>query len=343
MVSQSQPKVGFVFTTKERPELTRRCLASMDTCGGFDLLWLDGSVTSEARVLPRTISPRNFRIAEVHQDFRPRHTGRHALHVVGRVGSFTAIRFGLSRLIELGYDYCGVIENDTLFQADWFPRLMELFELGKRDGFPVGAVTSRTIATRVLFARPDYVAMWSIGAGMCLFTRQAAQIILDTLAGESAKGMARYYGKTFGVDLGDVWELWCGREDWRHSADWGFSRHLYERGLASLGTTPSLAFDMTDGIEETLRISYVRQKTEPQEEDRQRFARFRTAMAAAEASPRSQRLIPSFIDSTRATWFRVRLYSKTLQEFSYWLERAFHPVSLMDSLIRRVKMKSGAL
>jgi hypothetical protein len=341
MGSESQPKVGFVFTTKDRPEFTRRCLASVDKCGGFDLFWVDGSTTPEAKALPQTMRPHNFRIAEVYQDFRPRSTGRHAIQVVGCVGSFTAIRFGLRRLLDLGYDYCGIIENDTTFEPDWFPRLMSLFEFGKRDGFAVGAVTARTIATLVMVTRPDYVGMWSIGAGMCLFTRQAAQIILDTLTGEPAKRMAQYYGKTFGVDLSDVWELWCDCKDWQHTADWGFSRHLYQRGLASLGTVPSLAFDMTFGIEETLRITYVGQAARFGQEDEERFARFRVALAAAAASPRSQHLFPSLVDSARAEWFRARLRSKTLTEVSYWFDRAVHPVSSTISLIRKIKKKFG--
>lgn len=332
--------VAFLLTTKDRPEFTRRSLQSIDTCGGFDLIWVDGSTTPEGKALPRTIKLRNCRIAELHQDVRPRHTDPRSKSFGGNLGSHTAIHFGLKRVIERGYGYCGIIENDIVFEPDWFPRLMELFELGKRDGFEVGAVTARSIASRVMFRRPDYLVMWNIGAGMVLFTQRAARVVLETYATEHAKKLAVFYRRKFGLDLTGVWELWIDRRDYPHSPDWGFSRHLYEQGLASLGTIPSLAFNMDMRIEEVLRTTYVRQGEETAVADGRTFATFKTALATAAASPRSQHLIASLVDSARGKLFRAQLHSKFVRSAVWCSDRALHPISSTRSLIRRIKRPS---
>jgi len=339
--SASQPKVGFLLTTKDRVDFTRRSLQSIDTCGGFDLIWVDGSTTPEGKALPRTIKLRNCRIAELHQDVRPRHTDPRSRSFAGNLGSHLAIDFGMRRAIDLGYDYCGIIENDITFEPNWLPRLMELFELGKRDGFNVGAVTARSIASRVMFRRPDYLVMWNIGAGMVLFTHQAARIVVRTYANWCAKKLARFCQKTFGVDLSNVWELWCDAKDRPLCPDWQFSSHLYEHGLASLATIPSLAFNMDMRIEEVLRTTYVRQAEEIPMADDRTFATYKGALAATAASPRSQRLIPSLVDSTRGRLFRAQLHSKFVRDSAYWLNHALHPISSTESLIRKTKRKLG--
>ena len=134
-------RVAFLFTTKDRPDLTLRSLRSIDLCGGFDLIWVDGSTTAAGKAFPHSVHLKNCRIAELHQGVRPRRTDKRFRRLATTLGSDTAIHFGMSRALELGYDYCGIIENDIEFQPGWFPKLMELVDLGRRDGFEVGAVT----------------------------------------------------------------------------------------------------------------------------------------------------------------------------------------------------------
>src|SRR5215831_15945439 len=116
-MNKSTPKVGFIFSTKERVDLSRRSLGSIDSDSGFDLIWLDGSTSEEARRLPESIKLQKTRLVEVHLDVKG--------------GPDAAIRYGLRRLLALGYDYCGLIENDLEFVPGWFSRLMELFRLGE--------------------------------------------------------------------------------------------------------------------------------------------------------------------------------------------------------------------
>ena len=42
------PRIGFALSTMERVEFTRQILPGLD-CGGFDLIWCDGSRTPEGR------------------------------------------------------------------------------------------------------------------------------------------------------------------------------------------------------------------------------------------------------------------------------------------------------
>ncbi len=332
-----QPKVCFLLTTKDRVDLTLRCLQSMDTCGGFDLVWVDGSTTPEGKALPQTIKLHNCRIAELYQDFRPRHTDPRSKAFAGNLGSHWAIDFGFRRLIDLGYDYCGIIENDIGFEPDWLPRVMELFALGKRDGFSVGAVTARSIASRAMFRHNGYLVMWLTGAGMVLFTQEAARIVIRTYANSSAKKLARFYRKTFRVDLRGVWEMWCDKKDRPLCPDWLFSSHLYEHGFASLGTIPSLAFNMEVRIEETLRTTYVQRPEDIPLADDRTVATFKAAISAAAARPRSRRLVPSFVDTTRGKLFRAQLHSKFVRDCGFWVYHALHPISSMKSLIRKAR------
>src|SRR5678816_4559553 len=126
-MNKNRPKVGFIFSSKERVDLSRRSLSSIDSDSGFDLIWLDGSTSQEARRLPESITLRKTRLVEVHLD------------VTG--GPDAAIKYGLHRLLALGYDYCGLIENDIEFVPGWFSRLMELFQLAETNDLQVGAAS----------------------------------------------------------------------------------------------------------------------------------------------------------------------------------------------------------
>lgn len=239
-MNAQRAKVGFVFSTKDRVEFTRRSLRNIDTEGGFDLVWVDGSDTPEGRALPGKVRLSNCRLAEVHYDIRG--------------GPDNAIRFGLQRLLELGYDYCGLIENDIEFKPGWFTKLMELFSLGEQDGLNVGAVTVRTIPTWVLMYKPQYALMWNTGAGMVLFKREAAEIVLDTYGPTSMYELRKFYLQEFGIDLVKpylgrlsfdvmrMWEVYTANTPL--GCDWAYSMQLYKEGFSTIGTTISFASNM---------------------------------------------------------------------------------------------------
>ena len=242
-MSKNTPRIGFVFSTKERVDLSRRSLRSIDNDGGFDLIWLDGSTSSEARRLPETIKLQKTRLVEVHLDVRG--------------GPDAAIRHGLRRLLALGYDYCGLIENDIEFVPGWFPRLMELFKLGEINDLQVGAATTRTFSSRTLASQSQYATLWNIGAGMVLFTRTATGIVLRHYHPRRAKELSAYFKKKYGNDLRDIWELWMDNDDRLLGCDWGYSLELDRRGLSSLGTVPAYSYNLDLDPETVMRSDYL--------------------------------------------------------------------------------------
>jgi hypothetical protein len=95
------PRIGFALSTKERTEFTRRILPGLD-CGGFDLIWCDGSTTPEGRAFASKEHFKTTPLVEIHHD------------VTG--GPDAAIQYSLQRLLALGYDYVGLIENDIALE-----------------------------------------------------------------------------------------------------------------------------------------------------------------------------------------------------------------------------------
>jgi len=241
-VNQLQPRVAFVFSTKDRVHFTLRSLRSVDVDDRFDLIWIDGSDTPEGQMLPHTYPFQRCRVAEVH---------------FLKGGPDRAIRFGLERLLALGYDFCGLIENDVELDGGWFDRLMKLFSDAKDDGFDAGAATVRNVKSRVLFFRPTYTVNWVVGAGMVLFTRQAAKIILATYGSVGSKSVAHYFRKKFSVDLKDRWELWMDRDNRSLGCDWTYAMRLCAHGLLSVGSIPSMAKNLDMDMEKDLRTIFV--------------------------------------------------------------------------------------
>jgi len=228
-------RIGFAFSTKERVDFSRKTLAALDFEGGFDLIWIDGSDSLEARELPRVYAFRNTRLVETHLDVRG--------------GPDRAICFGLRRLLDLGYDYCGLIENDVILSPGWLSTLLKLFHYAAEEGLAVGAATVRNFTSRVLEYRGHYTINWNIGAGMVLFSRSAARIVVNEYPGlaTTARELNRFYGELCGVDLRGIWDLWAGRIDRRLSPDWGYDMALYRAGLASVGSIPSLTRELEHG------------------------------------------------------------------------------------------------
>jgi SAM-dependent methyltransferase len=230
----SAPKVGFAFSTKERVEFSKRSLATVDSDRGFDLVWCDGSDSPEARALPDQVQLRNTRIVEVNRDVRG--------------GPDAAIKFGLRRLLALGYDYCGLIENDIVFEPGWFAKLMGLFDLARADGFQPGAATVRVFKSRVLEFRQGYSLIWCAGAAMVLFTREAAEEILRNYLYNDSWQIYAFNKHHLGFDLRDVWELWMDQPQRALGYDWSFASTLYKVGLVCVGANSSPATNLEEDL-----------------------------------------------------------------------------------------------
>ncbi len=258
-------KVGFAFSSKDRTYFTRRSLRSIDQEAGYDLLWVDGSDTQEGKELPFDIELKNARLVEVNQNVKG--------------GPDAAIKFGLHRLLDLGYDYCGLIENDVEFKPGWFRHLLQLFELGDRDKLNIGAASVRSIGSRVLVNQRDYSLLWNAGAGMILFTREAAEQVLSTYGLTTAKKVYDFYKRLFGIDVSSSWELFMNQFDRPLGADWSYAMQLYEHGFAAACSIPSYAFNMDCDVEKEFRTKYVTDDHEISNEELKLFKAVRRTLS----------------------------------------------------------------
>jgi hypothetical protein len=246
---QRGDQIGFAFSSKDRVHLTRQTLESMDTDGGYDIIWNDGSDEPEARELPGNFHFRNARLVEVNENVRG--------------GPDRSICFGLERLLHLGYDYVGLIENDILMQPGWFQGLMNLFKLTANEGIACGAATVRSYEGRVIEHRSGYSINWGTGAGMILFSRPAAEVILKQYSKlkMSMASMNSFYSRLFRIDLKMRVQDNAGRpveHDAWLTLDWGYTPMLYAHGYASVSSIPSLARDLEFAPGHFLLDDYVR-------------------------------------------------------------------------------------
>lgn len=211
-------RIAIAFSTCDRPELTKRSIEPLLQPRKFDLHLVDGSKTKEGQQLPGQY---NFR------QFHPQIMG----------GSGPAIVYALSTLLKLRYEYIGLVENDVLLKDGWFEAMMALFERGKEDGLEVGAVSARAYEDRILIQRDGYAVMHNIGAGMIMFTRAAAKLVLQNYRTVWTTENRLLFAQLSGIDIGSYWAF-RGNEHFL-VADWNFDRVLAANGLASLALTPN--------------------------------------------------------------------------------------------------------
>lgn len=246
---QPGDRVGFALSSKDRVTFTRQTLEAMDKDGGYDVIWNDGSQEAEGRALPKEFRFQNARLREVNYDVRG--------------GPDRSICFGLERLLHLGYDYVGLIENDIVMELGWFHRLLNLFDLAAADGIVCGAATVRSYEGRVIEHRSGYSINWGTGAGMILFTRAAAEVILRQYSRlrMSTASIARFYARLFRLDLNlltqDHSGHWGCQDRWL-TLDWGYTPMLYLHGYTSVGSIPNLARDLEFSPGHYLLNDYVR-------------------------------------------------------------------------------------
>lgn len=243
-------RIGFSFSTRDRYLFTLQTIQSLDSEGGFDLIWNDGSTEPGVPALAGNYKFKNARLVEVNYG------------VTG--GADRAICFGLSRLLELGYDYVGLIENDILFRPGWFGALMRLFSRGAEEGIVCGSATARSFESHVLEYRSGYSLQADTGAGMVLFSRAAAEIILEKYGNPPSLQMTthswqKFYANLFGLDLREFAPFWAlpPEEPYPCTLDWGYTPSLYLSGYASLSTIPSYATDLEFDVESFFHTRYV--------------------------------------------------------------------------------------
>jgi hypothetical protein len=242
-----QSKVGFALSTRDRFVYTMRTIKSLDAEGGFDLIWNDGSGRSEVPELSRYFAFRNVRLVEANYSVKG--------------GADAAIRFGLRRLLELDYDFIGLVENDLLLSQGWLGAMRATFVAADEEGITVGAVSALGYQSRVLEYRKKYSIDWARGAALVLFTREAAQLLLENYSRleMTSQQIRGFYAQQFGVALHvPEWAVGGRWMDGPMTLDWGYAPLLYANGYACVGTIPSLARDLEFDLRTVLRTDYVR-------------------------------------------------------------------------------------
>jgi hypothetical protein len=233
---------GVIYSTKNRCALsaqTAPAALSESDCDGF---WLDGSDTVEGREFPFSLAGRLPALREIHRG-------------VGG-GPDRAIVYGLSYLLARGYKYLALVENDVLLTPDWLPAAIGAMQRAAADGLRVGAATVRTFDRRILFVRPGYAVMFNIGAGMILFTREAAQAVLATYRSTNGREINRVCRKMAQGEISQICERGLTEEHW-YSADWFFDCALMQLGFASVGALPALAHNIDTDTAKTVGIRPV--------------------------------------------------------------------------------------
>jgi hypothetical protein len=139
---------------------------------------------------------------------------------------------------------------------------MKLFTRAAADGIVCGAATVRSYEGRVLEHRAGYSINWGTGAGMILFSRPAAEIVLRQYSklNPSTGSINNFYSRLFRVELNlrpqdDTGQLVA--KDARLTLDWGYTPMLYLHGFASVGSIPNLACDLELPPGHFLRRDYV--------------------------------------------------------------------------------------
>jgi hypothetical protein len=223
---------------------------SLDAEGGYDLIWNDGSTESGVPAMAENFKFKNAKLVEINRG------------VTG--GAERAVCFGLSRLLELGYDYVGLIENDLIFRPGWFSGLMKLFSQAAADGIVCGSATARSFESHVLEYRSGYGLQCDTGAGMVLFSRPAAEIIMEMYEEPSSLQLTthswqKFYADLFGLDLRKFSPFWAFPPEraFPCTLDWGYTPSLYLNGYASLSTIPSYVTDLEFDVEAFFHTKYV--------------------------------------------------------------------------------------
>ena len=221
-------KIGIAFSSKDRPELTEKSLPPLLFAKSVDTWWYDGSQTEGGQKF-----------------FHDNHLDVYHREILTG-GSCRYIVKALSDLLQAPeqYAFLGLCENDVRLHDDWFLPTMGLFEIGRKDGLVVGAVSARTYEDRVLIQRDDYAVMHNLGAGFIIFTREAAQLVLQHYRTCMTSENRKVFSILTSDDIGRYWAFRGGEH--MLVSDWMWDWMLASHGLSSLALTPAKAEQMED-------------------------------------------------------------------------------------------------
>lgn len=213
-------QLALAYNTKNNLALTKQTFPVLRD-GQHALFWSDGSTEFDA-----------LNYFEVERE----NTTRSYAGVRG--GPDAGIVHSLTRLLEHPeYTHVGLVEADVLLDEYWFRPTLDLFKKGEAAGLHVGAVSARTYVDRILLQRDGYAVLHNAGAGMIIFTREAAEIVLRSFRTPWWPSNRYLFAQLSGIDLA-TYAAFGGREQFLCS-DWGFEAQLARHGLATLGLTPA--------------------------------------------------------------------------------------------------------
>lgn len=247
-------KTAIAYLTKDRVELTKQTFPVLRD-GSHALFWFDGSTDAAAL------------------DYCNKHIGICTGGAKGvRGGADAAIVYALTGLLSEDYTHIGLCESDVLLFPDWFERTIALFDRGAKEGLVVGAASARAYDDRILIQRSGYAVMHNLGAGQVIFTREAAQRVLEFYRTGWWPDNRAVFSQLSGVDIGR-YSCFRTNPQWT-TADWNFDAILAQHGLASVALTPC-AVEMV-GQEPSLEEQGLKLVTEEAERfrDDKAFARF---------------------------------------------------------------------
>lgn len=215
-------RLAIAYSTRDQVELTEQTLPRI-MHDDIDMYWCDGSRTDAG-----------IRFFEQHP-----HGARMLSSARIYGGADAAIAWKLSTMLRSRaiYTHIGLLENDVLLDEDWFEPTMALFEKGRADGLEVGAVSPRSYVDRVLIQRDNYAVMHNIGAGAIIFTREAAEHVLQSFRTHWWPDNVRLFAQLSGIDL-RTYAAFRGNEQ-AVTTDWGWEAQLARHGFASLALTPA--------------------------------------------------------------------------------------------------------
>jgi len=231
-------RVAIAFSTCDRVELSCQSIEPFLQPDKFDLHWVDGSKTDAGIVLPTKYRTHGDNITH-HSNVRGGSGAAIVFALTAMLGACRAKSHGAQgfSVDTAPYDYIGLVENDVVLPHDWFDKTMALFEQGKTDGLEVGAVSARCYEDRILIQRPDYAICHNLGAGMIVFTREAAELVLQHYRTQFTTENRQTFSLLAGIDIASYWAF-RGSEHWL-VADWKWDALLARHGLTSLALTPS--------------------------------------------------------------------------------------------------------
>jgi hypothetical protein len=158
-----------LFSTQDRYELAyvslSTALAGVDLNSiDLTLLWIDGSIETNAVAFFKNFSPAGIHIEK--------------LGGMRNRGSAYVIQVGMNRLARCDeFDWIGMFESDCYFFPDWLERSFRAVDAATSDGFAVGAITPLSSRNWLISHNREYARTEVLPASCSLFRPEAWRLI----------------------------------------------------------------------------------------------------------------------------------------------------------------------